>query len=118
MLTREAEGIQSKGTAMERAVSFRALVPEIPSTTYATFGLYKYPAKFIPQVIAYALRTYGQPGMSVFDPFAGYGTVGIVARVYGNNYELWDLNPLLKTFHTIATLEPETLNDLDIDNVL
>src|SRR3972149_9112828 len=109
MLTREAEGIQSKGTAMERAVSFRALVPEIPSTTYATFGLYKYPAKFIPQVSAYALRTYSRPGMSVFDPFAGYGTVGIVARVYGNSYELWDLNPLLNNLHSVAVMRPMQL---------
>jgi hypothetical protein len=31
----------------KQAVIFRNLMPEIPSTTYATFGLYKYPAKFI-----------------------------------------------------------------------
>lgn len=88
-------------------VLFRRLAEDIPSTTYATFGLYRYPAKFIPQVIAYVLKRYGLPGTSVFDPFAGYGTVGIVSRIYGCDYELWDLNPLLKTFHEIATLEPK-----------
>ncbi len=87
-------------------VIFRELMPEIPSTTYATFGLYKYPAKFIPQVIAYALTTYGRPGMSVIDPFAGYGTVGTIARLCGNNYELWDLNPLLKYLHSVAIMHP------------
>jgi hypothetical protein len=86
-------------------------MPEIPSTTYATFGLYKYPAKFIPQVIAYALTTYGRPGMSVIDPFAGYGTVGTIARLCGNDYELWDLNPLLKYLHSIAIMKP-----IDIDS--
>lgn len=91
---------------IEEAVVFRELMPEIPSTTYATFGLYKYPAKFIPQVIAYALKTYGRPGMSIFDPFAGYGTVGTVARLCGNSYELWDLNPLLKHLHPIAIMRP------------
>ncbi|MBN1643971.1 MAG: hypothetical protein JW856_04055 [Dehalococcoidales bacterium] len=91
---------------LERPVVFRDLVPEIPSTTYATFGLYKYPAKFIPQVIAYALRTFAEPGMSVFDPFGGYGTVGVVARLYGNDYELWDLNPLLSHLHPIAVMNP------------
>jgi len=70
-----------------RKVLFRDLV-QLPSTTHATFGLYRYPAKFIPQVIAYALKTYGQPSMSVFDPFAGYGTVGTMARIQGNDYEL------------------------------
>jgi hypothetical protein len=99
-----------EGTGSEKAVSFRDLVPEIPSTTYATFGLYKYPAKFIPQVIAYALKTYAQPGMSVFDPFAGYGTVGTVARVYEQNYELWDLNPLLKYLHSVAVMSPVEVN--------
>jgi hypothetical protein len=91
---------------IEEAVVFRELMPEIPSTTYATFGLYKYPAKFIPQVIAYALKTYGRPGMSIFDPFAGYGTVGTVAKLCGNSYELWDLNPLLKYLHPIAIMHP------------
>ena len=90
----------------KQAVIFRELMPEIPSTTYATFGLYKYPAKFIPQVIAYALTTYGRPGMSVIDPFAGYGTVGTVARLYGNDYELWDLNPLLKYLHSASIMHP------------
>ena len=57
----------------QKSVTFRNLAPDIPSTTHATFGLYKYPAKFIPQVIAYALKTYARPGMRVFGPFAGYG---------------------------------------------
>lgn len=95
----------------EQPVVFRNLIPEIPSTTYATFGLYKYPAKFIPQVIAYALAAYGRAGMSVIDPFAGYGTVGTVARLCGNNYELWDLNPLLEYLHSIAIMHP-----IDVDS--
>ena len=71
----------------ERNVLFRNLV-DLPSTTYATFGLYRYPAKFIPHVIAYLLEKYGRPKMKVFDPFAGYGTVGVVSRTYGHDYEL------------------------------
>ena len=76
-------------------ISFRKTI-EFPSTTYATFGLYRYPAKFIPHVIAYTLKNYATPGMKVFDPFAGYGTVGVVSRIYGHDYEMWDLNPMLK----------------------
>ena len=89
---------------------FRDLVPEIPSTTYATFGLYKYPAKLIPQVIAYALKTYASPGASVLDPFAGYGTVGAVARTYDHDYELWDLNPLLERLHAVAVAPPPAVD--------
>jgi len=91
----------------EKKVLFRKLVRNIPSTTYGTFALYRYPAKFIPHVIAYILDAYAKPGMSVFDPFAGYGTAGIVCRIYGHDYELWDLNPLLETFHAVATLKPK-----------
>lgn len=101
--------------AKEKQVSFRNLVTSIPSTTYATFGLYGYPAKFIPQVIAYVLNEYARPGMSIFDPFAGYGTTGVVSKVYGHDYELWDLNPLLEILHAVATMEP---HDVDVDSLL
>jgi len=99
----------------EQTVSFRALVKGIPSTTYATFGLYRYPAKFIPQVIAYVLGEYARPGMSIFDPFAGYGTAGVVSKVYGHDYELWDLNPILEILHAVATMEPQ---DVDVESLM
>ena len=82
-------------SADEVLVSFRNLVDRIPTTTYGTFGLYRYPAKFIPHIIAYILEQYGCPGTRLLDPFAGYGTVGLVARLYNCHYELWDLNPIL-----------------------
>jgi hypothetical protein len=90
-------------------ILFRNAIPEIPSTTYGTFSIYKYPAKFIPQVIAYVLKRYAKPGMKIFDPFAGYGTVGIVSRVYGYDYELWDLNPIISIIHDTAIMKnPKT----------
>lgn len=94
-------------------ISFRNAVPEIPSTTYGTFSIYKYPAKFIPQVIAYVLKNYAKPNMKIFDPFAGYGTVGVVSRIYGCNYELWDLNPILNVIHDTAVMdEPKGFDPL------
>jgi hypothetical protein len=56
-------------------IVFRASVPEIPKTTYGTFSIYEYPAKFIPQVVAYTLKKLGTSNAMVFDPFVGYGTV-------------------------------------------
>ena len=94
------------GAVQSEFVSFRSEAPNIPSTSYATFGLYRYPAKFVPQVVWGALRRYALAGDSVLDPFAGYGTVGTVARTQGNPYELWDLNPLMPTFHAISIMEP------------
>ncbi len=95
-------------------ILFRSTIPEIPSTTYGTFAIYKYPAKFIPQVIAYVLKKYAKSGMKIFDPFAGYGTVGIVSRVYGYDYELWDLNPIINIIHDTAIMERPKINILEL----
>ncbi|MBC7328265.1 hypothetical protein H5T87_09180 [bacterium] len=108
----EEEGLKESCFSKRVDLLFRHAIPEIPSTTYGTFSIYKYPAKFIPQVIAYVLKKYTKPGMRVFDPFAGYGTVGIVARVYGNEYEMWDLNPLLEVIHEVAIMK---MPKVDID---
>ncbi|MGQ9846805.1 MAG: hypothetical protein ACUVQP_04795 [Bacteroidales bacterium] len=95
-------------------ILFRNSIPEIPSTTYGTFAIYKYPAKFIPQVIAYVLKKYAKPGMKIFDPFAGYGTVGVVSRVYGYDYELWDLNPIINIIHDTAVMKNPKVNLLEL----
>lgn len=99
----------------EQEICFRKAVERIPSTTYATFGLYRYPAKFIPQVIAYILENYEHSGRSLIDPFAGCGTAGLVARLYGYDYELWDLNPMLEILHQISLAEPV---DMDSDEII
>ena len=115
----ESESEENKinwGNSSTRKVPilFRNSVPEIPSTTYGTFAIYKYPAKFIPQVIAYVLKRYAKPGMRVFDPFAGYGTVGIVSRVYGYEYELWDLNPIIDVIHKTAIMKPPRIDPMKL----
>lgn len=106
------EIISSGSTAGQREIEvfFRRMVRRIPTTTYGTFGLYRYPAKFIPQVVAYTIEAYGAPGKWVIDPFAGSGTTGLVARLYGMNYDLWDLNPLLEILHAIAVMPVRTIN--------
>jgi hypothetical protein len=78
-------------------VLFRELV-KLPSTSYATHGLYMYPARFIPHVVRYAVERYTEPGDWVFDPFAGYGSVAIEASLTGRNAVLWDLNPITHVF--------------------
>jgi len=81
------------------------------STTYGAFGIYKYPAKFIPQIIIYILKNYISSNARIFDPFAGYGTVGLVSRIFGCDYELWDLNPITEIVHKTALLD---FRDIDI----
>jgi len=82
----------------------------IPSSGFGVFSLYKYPAKFIPQVPAFVMENYAKKGMRVFDPFAGFGTVGFAAPLYGLDYELWDLNPLLEHLHALCEIQPKVLD--------
>jgi len=56
--------------------------------------------------------------MKIFDPFAGYGTVGIVSRVYGYDYEMWDLNPIIDVIHKTATMPPPKTNLMDMVNLI
>lgn len=97
----------------EEQVAFRDLI-DFPSTTYAAFGIYRYPAKFIPHVIAYVLKNYAHSRAKVFDPFAGYGTVGVVSRLYDCDYELWDLNPIIEVLHRITMLEPREIRTREL----
>ena len=100
------------------AVSFRELVPEIKDTGYLTHGLFYYPAKFIPQIPRFCLRTYTEPGDWVIDPFAGSGTVGLEAVLMNRNTILLDINPFLnhivpaKILFKYAHLEPHTLHEM------
>jgi hypothetical protein len=109
----EVRILVQNGNGETKNVIFREMI-QLRSTTYATFGLYRYPAKFIPHVIAYILSQYARPEMKIFDPFAGCGTVGIMSKLYGNDYELWDLNPMIEVLHEIATMKPK---EVDIGEV-
>jgi DNA modification methylase len=75
-------------------VSFRELVTEIPSTTYATHNIHYYPAAFIPQVIRYCLNEFTKPQDWVLDPFAGSGAVGVECFITNRNAMLVDINPI------------------------
>ncbi len=103
---------------IKKNIIFRNENKDIPTTTYGAFSIYKYPAKFIPQIISFILKNYGRENMTVFDPFAGSGTVGLVSRIYGFDYEMWDLNPMLDVIHKAAikkTLNvniPQIINDI------
>ncbi len=109
-----AETIPLQNSSKKIPILFRNTIPEIPSTTYGTFAIYKYPAKFIPQVIAYVLKEYAKKGMKIFDPFAGYGMVGITARIYGYDYELWDLNPMLDIIHSTAIMKKPKIDIVNL----
>lgn len=90
-------------------VSFRELVPEINDTGYLTHAIFAYPAKFIPQVVRYAINTYTKEGDWIIDPFAGSGTVGVEAYLCKRNAVLLDLNPLLNHIMPLKVYRGEEL---------
>ncbi|MEM1634105.1 MAG: DNA methyltransferase [Nanopusillaceae archaeon] len=96
-------------------IVFREIV-KLPSTTYATHGLYMYPAKFIPHVVRYVIEKYSKEGDWIFDPFAGYGTVAIEATLTNRNALLWDLNPITEVLTYASTYRGDiSLEDFEIN---
>lgn len=93
-------------------ISFRRLVKSVPSTTYASHGMYYYPAKFIPQVVRWAIEKYTSPGDSIIDPFAGSGTACVEALITGRNATCSDLSPMLKYLVEGKTHRSPSLEDL------
>lgn len=88
-------------------ISFRELVPQIPSTTYATHNIHYYPAAFIPQVIRYCIDQFTKPLDWVLDPFAGSGAVGVESFITKRNAMLVDINPVTSFLVKAKILVPE-----------
>jgi len=82
------------------------LKAEIPSTTYLTHAIHNvYPAKFIPQVPRYVIKTFNLRGKVILDPFAGSGTTAVEGLITGNSVVSNDINPLTTFLTDIKTLK-------------
>ena len=102
-----------------QSISFRELVPEIKDTGYLTHSIFYYPAKFIPHVVRYALKSFTNEGDWVVDPFAGSGTVGVEAYLCKRNAFLLDLNPLLNYMIPLKVrIEKERLREDSLSQIL
>ena len=113
--------IPTDDTASDKValVSFRELVPEINNTGYLTHAFFAYPAKFIPQVVRYAMNTYTKEGDWIVDPFAGSGTVGVEAYLCKRNAFLLDLNLLLNHIMPLKVYKgKELLSEANLHKLL
>lgn len=100
-------------------VSFRDLVPEIDDTGYLTHAIFAYPAKFIPQIVRYAINTYTKERDWIVDPFAGSGTVGVETYLCKRNAFLLDLNLLLNHIMPLKVYNgKERLLEVDLHELL
>jgi DNA modification methylase len=93
----------------EKGESFYIESPdEHPSYTHY---LFRFPAKFHPPVVSWALDTFGSKGTTVLDPFTGSGTVQVEALVRGMPSIGIDVDPLA-CFITRAKTTPLSPDEL------
>ncbi|MGQ9587535.1 MAG: DNA methyltransferase [Thermoplasmata archaeon] len=80
--------------------------------SYATHGIHKYPAKFIPQIPRFCLESYSKVGDDVLDPFMGSGTTLLEAFISGRNSYGIDIHPLARLIAKVKTtpIDPAQLS--------
>ena len=79
--------------------------------SYATHGIHKYPAKFIPQIPRFCIESYSDVGDVVLDPFMGSGTTLLESYILGRKSYGIDIHPLARLIAKVKTtpLQPEKL---------
>ena len=76
-----------------------------------THGLYRYPARFSPELAAAAVDAFTRPGEVVLDPFVGGGTSAVESLVRGRRFVGFDINPLAVLLTQVKT-SPLTKSEL------
>ncbi|HIH00838.1 TPA: site-specific DNA-methyltransferase [Thermoplasmata archaeon] len=82
--------------------------------SYATHGIHRYPAKFIPQIPRFCLDSFSRVGDTVLDPFMGSGTTLLESYILGRNCYGVDIHPLARMIAKVKTtpIDPVHLNSL------
>jgi DNA modification methylase len=82
--------------------------------SYATHGIHKYPAKFIPQIPRFCIDSYSEVGDVVLDPFMGSGTTLLEAYISGRASCGIDIHPLARLIAKVKTtpIDPEILTSV------
>ncbi len=71
--------------------------------SYATHGIHRYPAKFIPQIPRFCLQSFSDEGDEVLDPFMGSGTTLLEGYIMGRNSYGIDIHPLARLIAKVKT---------------
>lgn len=82
-----------------------------------THGFHRFPAKFIPQVADWAIRSYASDSSRILDPFSGSGTTLVEAVRAGLDAVGQEINPLARLISRVksTTLDPKHLEILAAD---
>src|SRR5512136_5537 len=115
MLARSSKGAsnyEKLPDALDLSGEFRKYIGK--QVSYATHGIHRYPAKFIPQIPRFCIDKYSKPGDDVLDPFMGSGTTLLESYVSGRNSYGIDIHALARLIAKVKTtpLDPEVLSSL------
>jgi DNA modification methylase len=103
---------QGKGLPPARDLSgeFRKYIGK--QVSYATHGIHRYPAKFIPQIPRYCIESHSRIGDVVLDPFMGSGTTLLESYIAGRTSYGIDIHPLARLIAKVKTtpLDPHRLD--------
>jgi DNA modification methylase len=97
-------------TPIDLSGEFRKYIGK--QVSYATHGIHRYPAKFIPQIPRFCIESYSEVGDDVLDPFMGSGTTLLESFILGRNSYGIDIHPLARLIAKVKTtpLNPEALS--------
>ncbi|MBN1677313.1 MAG: site-specific DNA-methyltransferase [Candidatus Thermoplasmatota archaeon] len=95
--------------AQDLSAEFRKYIGR--QVSYATHGIHRYPAKFIPQIPRFCLKSLSEAGDVVLDPFMGSGTTLLESYIMGRSCYGIDIHPLARLIAKVKTtpLEPGPL---------
>jgi len=103
---------QGKGIPPARDLSgeFRKYIGK--QVSYATHGIHRYPAKFIPQIPRFCIESHSRIGDVVLDPFMGSGTTLLESYIAGRTSYGIDIHPLARLIAKVKTtpLDPQRLD--------
>ncbi len=71
--------------------------------SYATHGIHKYPAKFIPQIPRFCIESFSKEEDVVLDPFMGSGTTLLESYILGRESYGIDIHPLARMIAKVKT---------------
>jgi DNA modification methylase len=96
--------------AIDLSDEFRKYIGK--QVSYATHGIHKYPAKFIPQIPRFCIEAYSDVGDVVLDPFMGSGTTLLESFILGRSSYGIDIHPLARLIAKVKTtpLDPGRLS--------
>jgi len=82
--------------------------------SYATHGIHRYPAKFIPQIPRFCIESFSDVDDEVLDPFMGSGTTLLESYIHGRHSYGVDIHPLARLIAKVKTtpVDPGMLRSL------